>query len=147
MARATDGQVEEFFRCFEQLQQRDRNSSRVWRLGGDWALSMYAATPDPRLASAAIRAYEHALALYPNSGVLHAQLAWACHVLGREDEAWRHAQEARRLDLQMPHAELRLDRQRLVGSRLGARDPVSGGSGDELTAEQLLHQIRKMVGP
>ncbi|MCU0958775.1 MAG: O-antigen ligase family protein [Pirellulaceae bacterium] len=147
MARPTDDGEAKFYECLDQLRRRDRNSSRVYRLCGDWAFEMYAAAPRPRLGQEAIEAYEQAVALYPNSGVLHAQLAWACHVLGRTEQAWHHAREALRLDALMPHTELRLNRQRLIGSRLAAGSTRPDAGTAELNAEQLLSQIRKVMDP
>ena len=57
--------------------------------------------------------------------MLHAQLAWACHVTGDEAEARRQADEALRLDALMPHAELKLAQQRVVADYL-----VDSQSGD-----------------
>ena len=68
----------------------------------------------------AVQAYTRAVEYYPNSGMLHAQLAWACHVTGGEEEARRHAEEALRLDALMPHAELKLAQPTVV-ARLPGR--------------------------
>jgi hypothetical protein len=136
--------LDRFFRFEHEFRERDRASSRVDRRCGDWFLAMYAETRQADLGERAIAAYERALASYPNSGLLHAQLAWACYVTGEWGRAREEAAEAARLDQLMPHAELRLAQQRLVADKAVGPDGVSPSRGESWTAEQFVSFLRKI---
>jgi tetratricopeptide (TPR) repeat protein len=105
---------------------------------------MYAESRQVELGQRAIAAYEQALASYPNSGLLHAQMAWACYVAGEWERARDEAAEAARLDQLMPHLELKLSQQRLVADEAAGRDGVSPSRGESWTAEQFVSFLRKI---
>lgn len=113
---------------------RDRDSNRLHWLHGDGLLRMFEQDRQPLLAHRAVAAYRRAVALYPNSNVLHAQLAWAWHLTGNHRLARQEAEEALRLDGLIPHEELKLANRRLVGPGLG--DAAE-------TAEQRMLFLRK----
>jgi hypothetical protein len=105
---------------------------------------MFAASGRRELGEQAVQAYAQAVELYPQSSILHAQLAWACHVTGADALAREHADEALRLDALMPHTEFKLVRQRLVADYLSEwSPPTTGGRGAE-SAEQLMQRVRKV---
>ncbi len=57
----------------------------------------------------AVDAYRQAVRCYPNSAILHADLAWALHLDGDVAAAKATAAEALRLDDANPHADQKLD--------------------------------------
>jgi hypothetical protein len=136
--------LERFLRFEREFRERDRAASRVDRRCGDWFLAMYAESRQAELGQRAIAAYERALASYPNSGLLHAQLAWACYVAGEWGRARDEAAEAARLDQLMPHLELKLSQQRLVADEAVGPDGVSPSRGESWTAEQFVGFLRKI---
>jgi len=147
MAAPSDAQLHAFLATRDALLQRNRGSSTIYRQCGDWLLAMFAITRSADLGREAVQAYCRAVELYPHSGILHAQLAWACHVTDARELAREHAQEALRLDALMPHSEFKLARQRLVAEQLGAVDlPARDGQGG-LNAEQLMQRIRNVKIP
>ncbi len=96
------------------------------------------------LGAEAVQAYARAVELYPHSGILHAQLAWACHVTGAEEQARQQADEALRLDALMPHSEFKLARQRVVADYLAELSPPGRGERTAESAEQLMQRVRKV---
>ncbi|MHB8970199.1 MAG: O-antigen ligase family protein [Pirellulaceae bacterium] len=149
MATRDESHLQAFFACQDALLERNRHSSSMERRCGDWLLEMYAASRRADLGALAVRAYARAVELYPNSGILHAQLAWTYHVTGDQEGARRHAEEALRLDALTPHSELKLVHQRLVADFL-----LAPGGGDEprhdgpaptgWNVEQWMQQLRKV---
>jgi hypothetical protein len=97
---------------------------------------MYAKTPAARFATRAVHAYRQAVLLYPNSNILHAQLAWALRLAGEQPAARREAAEALRLDRLVPHPELKLEAQKLVGV------VPRPGLPQDAQAEQIVHFLR-----
>ncbi|MHB8954030.1 MAG: O-antigen ligase family protein [Pirellulaceae bacterium] len=143
IAAPDDRSLKTLFACHEELLERNRHSSAAERYCGDRLLTMYAASRRADLGKRAVEAYTRAIELYPNSALLHAQLAWTCHVTGDSRVADRHAVKALRLDALMPHAELKLARQRVVADHLADSLPSTAPTGTPWNAEQLMHYIRK----
>ncbi len=113
----SDSRLAEFDQAVASMLRRNAHSSNLYRRGGDWLIEMYAVSGREDLLVCAIEAYRRASALYPNSSVLRAQLAWAYHLAGDRPPAERLAAEALRLDQMMPYDELRLRNQQLAGRR------------------------------
>jgi len=143
LAEPTEQHLAAFFAARDALLARDRHSSLMYRRCGDWLLEMFAASERADLGAESVAAYAQAVELYPNSGILHAQLAWACHVTGAAESAAKHAAEALRLDAVMPHVEYKLAVQRLTADYLAAVPPTGANLATE-TAEQLMHRIRNV---
>jgi hypothetical protein len=140
---APDTQTLERFRMREaQFRVRDCHASRVERRCGDWWLEMYAVAPAEDVGREAVAAYQRAAALYPQSALLRAQLAWAHYLVGEGEAARSQAAEAERLDRQMPHAELKLGQQRITAA---AATPLGGRPAADAmwTAEQFVEFLRK----
>jgi hypothetical protein len=144
IAASSDERLAAFFASRDGLLARDRDSSRVYRLCGDWLLEMFAASKRADLGAEAVHAYTKAVELYPHSGILHAQLAWACHVTGAEEQARKHADEALRLDALTPHSEFKLARQRVVADYLAESSPPARDERTVESAEQLMQRVRKV---
>jgi tetratricopeptide (TPR) repeat protein len=98
---------------------------------------MYQRTQDGELGGQAVDAYRRAVELYPNSSILHAQLAWALHLIGMNDESLEEADKALALNRLTPHEEYWLENLRLAGSQ-----PSETSNGPP-TAEQLMLKLRK----
>jgi hypothetical protein len=105
---------------------------------------MFAASGRADLGEEAVRAYRRAVEFYPQSSILHAQLAWACHVTGAAKLAREHADEALRLDALMPHSEFKLARRRLVADYLAELTPAANGVQAAESAEQLMQRVRNV---
>ena len=144
MATPDETHLQAFFACQNALLERDRHSSRVDRRCGDWLLEMYAVSRRADLGAQAVHAYARAVEFYPNSGILHAQLAWTYHVTGDEEGARRHAEEALRLDALMPHAELKLAHQRVVADYLLEPGVSDGPEHPAWNVEQWMQRLRKV---
>jgi tetratricopeptide (TPR) repeat protein len=129
--------LEQFEQFSETARNSDPHSSRLHRRCGDWLLEMYQRTEDGELGGQAVDAYRRAVELYPNSGILHAQLAWALHLIGLDDESAEEAERALALNRLTPHEEYWLQNQQLTGS-----PPIETSSGPP-TAEQLMLKLRK----
>ncbi len=142
IANGSDSQLALFFAARDGLLERNPSSSQVYRRCGNWLLEMYAVSGRADLGEQAVEAYGTAVRLYPCSGILRAQLAWACHVTGADQLAREQAEEALRLDALNPHLELKLARQRVVGDYLDASGPADGGERPMETAEQLMQRVR-----
>ena len=137
----------EFDRVATAAQERNRRSFGVAQRQGDRLLKMYSVSGRIDLLDRAAEAYSRAVQLYPNSGALHAQLAWACYLAGDTTGARREAGEALRLDQLMLHEELKLKHQLLSG--LGA-PRVRGAGGRAVNGgdpKQLMRDMRKLNGP
>ncbi len=142
IARPSPWLLAEFDEAVAVAQQRNGHSAGLARKEGDWLITMYTTSSQRELLERAVEAYSRAVRLYPNSSLLHAQLAWACYLLGESDRAEREADEALRLDQLMPHVELKLQYQVLSGLEAvrvdgGAAPSVGGGD-----PEQLMRDIR-----
>lgn len=102
--------------------RRNRHSYTLRREIGDCFLVAHASQPGQGHVRVAVDHYREAARLYPNSAILHAQLALALATAGLTDEARREADEALRLDVLQPHAELKLGKQRLFDGNDEAAD-------------------------
>jgi len=110
---------------------------------GHWFLLAWRTSGDPKHLDAAIDAYGQATMWYPGRALERAQLAWALHLAGREDEAAQAADESQSLDDRNPHVELKLSRQTVY-------DPQPGSSAQSDTsqnAELIVHKLRKPSKP
>ncbi len=134
----------EFDRAQNSMLQRCRHSSLLYRRSGDWLLGMYEASRQPDLLERAIRCHQEAVRLYPNSSILHAQLA-ADHFLAAQfDQAAAEAGEALRLDDLSPHSELKLKNQKLIESRLLESRGVDLGLPEGASAEHWMQAVRRL---
>lgn len=114
---------------------------------GDWFLDIYRQSNDPSHLLAAIDHYRETTRLFPNRAMHHAQLAWALHLAGLQEESIEHIDEALRLDKLNPHAERYLD-------RLKIHDPgpwktvenQKPGPDPKLSAKQVIENLRTMEG-
>jgi O-Antigen ligase len=105
---------------------------------GHWLLLAWRRGGDPRHLDEAIDAYQQAALWYPGRALERAQLAWALHLAGREDDAATAANEAQRLDDLTPHRELKLSQQTVYDPKTGPDD----SSQPSLNAEQVVRQLR-----
>jgi hypothetical protein len=144
LASRDDRTMERFLSSERAFRERDRAASRVDRRCGDWFLEMYVTSRDGELGKQAVAAYERAVASYPNSGLFHAQLAWACYLTGDPGRARQEAEEAARLDQRMPHAELRLSQQRLTADQAAGVLGMAAPQGSHNSAEQIVDFLRKI---
>lgn len=97
------------------------------------------ARPSPERRQRVVELLQQAVERYPNGAHLHAQLAWALHRAGRDDEARREAEEALRLDSLHNHSEQKLSALHLYDP--GAPDVNSEGVRPE-TIEQSMEKLR-----
>jgi tetratricopeptide (TPR) repeat protein len=84
-------------------------------------VALFCSTRDRQHLDEAIQAYRNSIQLYPNGSLGHAQLAWAYHWAGDDQEAAREAENALRLDALNPHTERKLARQYLFNPTEDAR--------------------------
>jgi O-antigen ligase len=144
LAHPTPERLDEFNQAVAGARERNRWSSSLARSEGDWLLAMYHGSRQVQLLQRAAEAYTRAVALYPNSGTLRAQLAWTWYLLGDRQQAAALAAEALQLDEQMPHEELKLKHQRLAGLQLSPvqveQDPAVEGA----SAEQVMRSLHKL---
>ena len=144
LASRDERTMERFLASERAFRERDRAASRVDRRCGDWFLEMYVSSRDVELGQQAVAAYERAVATYPNSGLFHAQLAWACYLTGDSGRARQEAEEAARLDQLMPHAEMRLSQQRLTADQAAGALGMAAPEGSHHSAEQIVDFLRKI---
>lgn len=111
---------------------------------GKWLLSAGRRVRNPEYITEAAKAYEAAVERFPNSGFLHAQLAYVYHALGRSAEASQEAEEAGRLDALCPHLEQKLERRKLYDVQWTSdaqQRPTSKEVGPN--ALEFVNQLRK----
>ncbi|MCE9553269.1 MAG: O-antigen ligase family protein [Planctomycetes bacterium] len=84
-------------------------SADAHKLSGDWFLLAYRKFENPELAQRAANAYLEAVNRFPASSLLRAQLAWAEHLAGEDEQAARNAAEALRLDRLNPYEDRKLN--------------------------------------
>lgn len=77
---------------------------------GQWLLLAARKIKDPERLQLAAEAYQAAIKCYPNSAILHAQLAMILAEQGKPADAQREADEAARLDALCPHVEQKLEK-------------------------------------
>jgi tetratricopeptide (TPR) repeat protein len=136
-AAPSRGNLQEFELFATKASDADPHSSRLHRRCGDWWLQMFRRSGAAELGQRAVAAYRRAAELYPNSGILHAQLAWALHSTGQAEEAAAQAEQALALDQLTPHEEYWLRNQQLVGA-----PPTLAGSEAPANAEQMMLKLR-----
>lgn len=122
----------------ERYAHLDPRSAAVHREIGDWYVVTYRRANDAANLQTAIEYYGQAVQRYPNSAILHAQLAWALATADEPEAAAAEATEALRLDDLCPHRELKLDRQTIFA---GLDEPAAEN------AELVMRRLRKASGP
>jgi tetratricopeptide (TPR) repeat protein len=85
------------------------------------------------------RAYEMALARYPNHALYQAQLAWVLHLSGEASLARSAAEKAYELDQKMPHQELKLSRRHVTDPDFSQKPPRTVLAE---SAEQTVERLR-----
>ncbi len=138
MANRSRSAIDCFYEAMEQAVRRDAHSSQLHRQCGDWLLEMWGVGHDPTVIAQAAEAYRKAVELYPNSNILHAQLAWTLYQCGNTRRSAQQAEVALRLNQLVPHQELKLASQPLAGRGDDARFPSS------MTTEQIMLVLRKL---
>lgn len=125
------------------LRDRDPQHHLTYLVRGTWYLTAWRKSQDlPRLEQA-IAEFREASKRYPTHAANRAQLAWALHLAGRDDEARREADEAKRLDVATPHKDRKLKEQTIVDPQyVGGRIVVESSE----SAEQIVEQLRKLGG-
>jgi uncharacterized protein (TIGR03382 family) len=139
----------------EETIQRDPQSERTRTIFGDWYLRLWRHHGDEQNLSdlgTAAEHYQNAARLYPNNAMVHAQLAWVLHLLGRDEEAAAEAGVALDLDSRHDHAEYKLKSEYNPGvfdpgPSPGKRQPPFPDEfrkeADRLTTEPLMQWLRK----
>lgn len=122
--------------------RRDQHSCSLYQHKGDWLLEVYTKKGGGVLLERAVEAYQEAVALYPNSNFLHAQLAWTLFLEGKLELAQQQARRAIELDEQVPHRELKLASRRLVGQSAAVPTQIPPTA----TAEQCMLFLRNLKG-
>lgn len=139
LAQASPVLLERFGEAADQALERDPQSHALHRRVGDMYLELHAKTNQRSLLNSAIQRYDTATALYPNSNILHAQLAWALSLAGDKSRAQTEAEIALQLDGLNPHAEQKLSAQPLF-------DPHHACQTGE-KAEPAMLRLRRELGP
>jgi O-antigen ligase len=129
--------AEAFLDADAKIFDRIPNSAALYRESGDRHLRIWAKLGQPRWLENAVQRYERSVALYPNSGVLHAQLAVARQLAGDAQGACLEAALALKLNAVNPHTEQQLNKQLLC-------DPHSGDATGRVNAELRMQQLRKI---
>ncbi len=94
---------------------------------GQWLLLAARKVKDPERLQLAAKAYAAAIKCYPNSAILHAQLASLLAEQGQVEDAKREADEAKRLDDLCPHVEQKLEKRVLYDP---PPSPRAAGTGE-----------------
>jgi len=139
--------LEGFENALAKTFRRAGHSFPIHASAGDWYLDIYRQSDDPDHLLSAIDHYRETVRLFPNRAMHHAQLAWALHLAGLQEESVSHAEQALRLDQLNPHAERALERLKIhdpgpwktVENQKPAPDP-------ELSAKQVVENLRTMGG-
>jgi tetratricopeptide (TPR) repeat protein len=137
---------EQFQAAAAQFGRRDGRHHSQFAMQGNWLLAAWRKTGDRVRIEEAIDAYRQAVAWYPKRAAGHAQLAWALHLAGEPGEAKSAAEQAHQLDLQNPHGEQKLDRQRIYDPALGSEPAADPVAGQPPTAEQIVDRLRTSTG-
>lgn len=127
---------ERFEAAASEFARRDPHHQSQFTAQGNWLLSAWRKSSHPTHLAGAIEAYRQAVAWYPKSAGLQAQLAWGLHLAGRSAEARQAAQQAIELDALNPHSEQKLSRQAIYDPSLANQ-----------TAEQIVQLLRTSTGP
>jgi Tfp pilus assembly protein PilF len=142
-----DSDFQRFETFVAELVRRDPRSSQVRKEIGNWYLIAFDARPRVEYIRSAIAWYRAAVERYPNSNILHAQLASTYARAGDRPAAQREAEIALQLDAQLPHKEQKLREQTVFdpgrSDRSSDRTPATLG-GEE--AEQLMRRLRTASG-
>ena len=142
----SQARFEEFERHVKQMLNRSCRSVQAHRQVGIWYWTAYSVSRDTAHGDAIQEALSRVVQFYPNSSMVHAEYAWASHLVGDHRGAAAAAVEAARLDEMNPHPELHLDQRRLfedVPPETVADHPNSTVS--EKSAKLWMDQLRTMV--
>jgi tetratricopeptide (TPR) repeat protein len=127
--------------CAEAIRRAPR-SAQMRQTMGNWRLQLYRAFGKSSDLDAAIEDYRAAVERFPNSAFQCAQLAWALHLAGRDNEAAAEAEQALSFDASHEHKELKLAVQTLfdMNPAEGLEQPPPPPS---LVAEPIVQQLRR----
>lgn len=118
LAAPADLRSPELFQKFVAAKDRslklNQHSAETAKAIGQWYLEAYRSSGNEEHLQASIAAYKKAAALFPNSSILHAQLAWVHHLAKDHQSAAAEAAEAVRLDKLNGHEERSLAKQSIV---------------------------------
>ncbi len=106
--RPSPAAFERWVATIDEAARLDPHAAPLAELKGDICLEVYRHTHEPEPLALAVEAYRRAVALYPNSGILHAKLAVALAEAGEGHEAAGEARMALHLDEATPHADQKL---------------------------------------
>jgi len=109
---------------------------------GNWLLLAARKTKNAEKLQLAAEAYEAAIKCYPNSAILHAQLAIVYADQERTADARREADEAKRLDDLCPHSEQKLKRRPVFDPEPARYAKMEDGKTKPLTAAEVVAQLR-----
>lgn len=137
----TPQRLADYDQAVTQLLAVHPQASSIRRYCGDLSLEMYAFARDPALLARALRFYREAVERYPQSNILRAQLAWTYFLAGELTAARDEAERALQLDRMLPHTELQLVNQVVVGNDL---TPDAADLPAAANAEQTMQHIRKV---
>jgi hypothetical protein len=106
--REPTASYQHFLAAADRVKDLRSHSSAAWRQLAHWYLAAYERNHSDKAISSAIECLRTAVALYPNSAILRAELALALQLEGKTQTAARQAERALELDDQMPHADKKL---------------------------------------
>ncbi|MHC2067145.1 O-antigen ligase family protein [Bremerella sp. T1] len=134
----------------ESLAMTFRRAGRSFPLhfsAGNWYLDIYRQSNNPQHLLQATDHYRQAAKLFPNRAIHHAQLAWALHLAGLDEESSAEAEEALRLDALNPHVERSLEKLKIHDpGPFNPNDQAKAGPSQELSAKQVVENLRTMGG-
>lgn len=131
--------------CLQEARRRDPLSHPLAEWEGQLALRAYRLRREQQDLERAVRSFQRALELYPNSAFSHAQLAWSLALAGQRDRAAHHARLALELDGRHPHIEQKLANRTLPEPELGKLLDEDSVAISELKAEHWMHRLRNNV--
>jgi O-antigen ligase len=135
---------ERFVLAVDQFIRRDSRHFQPYESKGNWYLTAWRRSDRATDLAIAVEGYREATGWHPSRAQQHAQLAWALHLAGQDQEARAQAEAALRLDGLNPHTEQKLAKQAIF-------NPSSGSGGQAAyrpeNAEQTMEQLRKSIGP
>lgn len=108
---------------------------------GQWLLLAARRIKDPERLQLSAEAYQAAIKCYPNSAILHAQLAMILAEQEKPADAKREADEAQRLDDLCPHVEQKLEKRVLYDPPPSPRASATGETKPPNAAE-VVRQLR-----
>ena len=138
-ARRQASDWDSFLQAADTFQALNPRHHLAWFERGKWLLVAWKKDDNRDRLDQALAAFRQAVKHFPNKALYHAQLAWTLHLAGDDENARLAAENAWKLDQQMPHREQRLDRQHVIDP---ANTPNSPGLERSETAEQTVQSLR-----